>query len=345
MNCSGRRRQTLLPFLQMLSLLLLHESSPLQYGSYKDVFSGGSPRKRSLSDLLSSPELYAAALNMSVPEIRDKKMAHLQASQKLHSSLASASVDPKERHRLICEHRFRWGRHPFTCNKCWSYSPICVCELAGTRRLLPPQISVAVWTHHKEWGLTSNTGSLLSITLTPVKMLMKGLPAHDKWLNQVVGTSPTEKSIPVVLWPTAPSSDDQSTQGNSMITVTEIRDFLADDEKNEVVIIAVDGTWRNARRMVSKLPAHVRRLELGYDSAFPRAQPKDEPVSLLAPLRKRKGGLKNGVCTVEAVVAALLSLGLSAQDADHVLDVARSKVDRTKRYRGKVDGSRLEGAP
>ena len=42
------------------------------------------------------------------------------------------------------------------------------------------------------------------------------------------------------------------------------------------------------------------------------------------------------VCTLEAVVAAVGALGHPARDCEHALRVARKKVARVSRYRGKA---------
>ena len=57
---------------------------------------------------------------------------------------------------------------------------------------------MAVWVHHNEWGLTSNTGGLLAAVLAPCRLLMKGLPEHDAWLGARLRDPAV---VPVVLWP------------------------------------------------------------------------------------------------------------------------------------------------
>jgi len=104
-------------------------------------------------------------------------------------------------------------------------------------------------------------------------MLMKGLPKHDKELQDILNSAeetmsqqPDEVGRPlvVVLWP--------SSSAENLITLEELRETLetlaepsdddADGKNKQVVLLAVDGTWRNARRMVAKLPSHVKRLDL-----------------------------------------------------------------------------------
>ena len=187
-------------------------------------------------------------------------------------------------------------------------------------------LKVAIWTHHCEWGLTSNTGSIVAQALENCDMLMKGLQEHDIQLQEDILED--DKTLAVVLWPDSADSSAPS------ISLDQVQQEL---EHRRVVLIAVDGTWRNARRMVCRLPESLPRLDLpaGVVLSSP------ETGSILAPLRTRGGpsareGSDRQVCTAEAVIGALVALGLSKADGDHVLELTKTKVDRIRRYRGKV---------
>ena len=57
---------------------------------------------------------------------------------------------------------------------CWTYVPICVCGLVHVQEPLPIGLSqVVVWVHHGEWGLSSNTGKLLEVSMLNTTLLMK----------------------------------------------------------------------------------------------------------------------------------------------------------------------------
>ncbi|KAL3929561.1 MAG: hypothetical protein SGBAC_012154 [Bacillariaceae sp.] len=273
-------------------------------------------------------------------------------------------------------------------------------------------LQVLVWTHHREWGLTSNTGSILALTLgndasnrdstyidtssvdtsNPCRLLMKGLPKHDQILQGILDSAGRDQShhgdgsstLVVVLWP---SSNPENT-----ITLAQLRQELeassasnsrssngagsasknpqvsdaktsSPQTKRKVVLLAVDGTWRNARRMVAKLPSYVKRLDLDEstirwnddDLLDGETNRSEDSLSILAPLRKRGLSGRNNhkvtatanasrldnenrqVCTAEAVVAALHEVGaIDTGLAQHVLYVTQTKVDRVRRYRGKV---------
>lgn len=156
---------------------------------------------------------------------------------------------------------------------------------------------------------------------------MKGLPEHDKLLDE---TLQNDQFFPIVLWP--------ESQENSEVQTIRLEDIPEARNHKKVILIAVDGTWRNARRMVTKLPKSVPRLDLPTDIVFSDLTIENTRTSILAPLRS-KGvpqveAAERQVCTAEAVINALIHLGLPRQDGDRVLNITRTKVDLIRRYRG-----------
>ena len=407
---------------------------------------------------LSSPERYAAAMNMTVQQVQERKENFRLSSENLHQRLRLVEEEQKQlkagadghsttgsdgvgqnKHTLICEHRYEWGQHPFVCPKCWTYIPICVCSVAEYHHLdrysqqrqsrninsnsnnvnkqllegeeekqldpssplssswLPSNLDVVIWTHHKEYGLTSNTGGLLPLLLdnhpkndsddgtdTTKKddghhhrcyVLMKGLPQHDEWFQtNIIDKHNSGEYLVVVLWPTderkKKRQDGDENTAPPSITLKEAKRILLEIQKQQswqqqlqddaytpsskirrVVLVAVDGTWRNARRMVSRLPNSLPRLDLSPSKAdesslkSSSSNHEDNSVtskintSLLAPIRsrgrsQRKDGGEGLVCTAEAVTAALVSLGLDQEDGDRILHLAKTKVDLVRQYRG-----------
>lgn len=311
-----------------------------------------------LTDRVSSPERYAEAMNMTVDQVAKRKAEHSRALEDLQLKLQQLE-DGNDRHQLICEHRIRFGHHPFVCPNCWSYLPVCVCHHETVQQkhrspspIIHPMLKVVVWFHHKEWGLTSNTGGLLQLALREdnCKLLMKGLPDHDKQIQlDYLQQNPTDKLV-VVLWP---SNEGKNSDVSNTISLDEIRSELAlssSAQGREVVLIAIDGTWRNARRMVGRLPTHIPRLSLPSDvvSVYleQHRRVNEKTTSLLAPLRsqgpsQRKQGGESLVCTAEAVAMVLLELGMDPNDGEAILDLARTKVDLVRRYRGHTSKAEL----
>ena len=343
--------------------------------SSRDVSIGSvpSPRRTSLSDLVSSPERYAAALNVTTEEVMATQTKRLEASLNLYETLRNGSLSSAQRHAYQCQHRFDNGRHPFVCAKCWSYLPVCVCSDVPKPFMLPTGIEIVVWVHHKEWGLSSNTGGLLALALEPCELLMKGLPEHDARMAALLN-SPDVK--PVLLWPARDRTNDIATSLSDLqqiCSTASSEDSLGNGEASEdsaslpkrIVLIAVDATWGGAAKMVSKFPKSVAHLGLreselfwedGCDSTAVRgssgssssastdydgavsidADKRPRRKSLLAPLRKHSAGGASDVCTAEAAVAALRGLGLGEESCRQILQVVKKKIDLTARYRGKV---------
>lgn len=93
--------------------------------------------------------------------------------------------------------------------------------------------------------------------------------------------------------------------------------------------------------MVTKLPTNnVRGLELSESQIFRHHNHGDNNKSLLHPLRKQKKRSPSSaikVCTVEAVVSALLALSaITITQAQSIVTLADVKVQRTAEYQGKM---------
>lgn len=308
---------------------------------------------------------------MSVEQVAEAIKARQIASTDLNEQLIAVEENNREKlsaaeigrmkHQMICQHRYQFFRNPFVCRKCWTFTPICVCHLFEERKRsqnkaqLPKGVEkLLIWTHHDEYGRTSNTGSLLPLALEQTGILMKGLPEHDKIMNE---TLHRKDVTPVVLWPDKKSKRESA-------TITDLRRIIKqttaspgqnDDHKNtdRIILIAVEGTWNTARKMVNKLPPNVIRLDLSeeirrnfttpsinegifIDATIESSTSLNAP-SLLAPLRRQGQGAKQDtVSTLEAALVALVALGLTVDDASFILNCAREKVRRIQEYTGKT---------
>lgn len=289
----------------------------------------------SLSHWLASPETYAERLGMAVKEVKKTKEAHRAASQALNDRLSSLS-DGNLKHQLICQHRHRYPKHPFVCQNCWCYLPICLCKEAAKnpKLVLPKSVQqVVLWTHHREWTSISNSGSLLPLVLGDTRLLMKGFPDHDEDIQKIFND---RNSTIVALWPDNDKTHKMESSYqriNWLALQTRLVDRAAEAP---ITLLALEGTWRTARRMASKLPDHVVRAALPPEVSFwNNPVDDDNPVSLLQPLRQQEGGSKDNICTAEAVTAALVGLGLSKDDGRIILDLVEQKVSLTRQYQGK----------
>ena len=95
-------------------------------------------------------------------------------------------------------------------------------------------------------------------------------------------------------------------------------------QHQQIVLIALEGTWRNARRMLTKL-GPIGRLTLSEQDIHGWRH----STSSLRPQAS-----SGQACTAEAVVSALVALGLEKSKGLSVLKLVEKKMDLTKRYQG-----------
>jgi len=237
----------------------------------------------------------------------------------LLKNLRDAPVHELEQMRR--EFRFENGQAPFRCKRCWTKEMHCVCASAS-KHTLPSPLELIVWVNHAEWGSESNSGSILGLTVEPCHVLMQGLLEHDEIFYSLVNRSDV---LPVVLWP------------NNGAGGARNREFVNSEslmgQSKKIVVITLDGTWRQAKKLFKKLPNHVKCLSLPQEEV--ELTLGKERTSLLAPVRGgQRIGRSGEVCTAEAAVTALRMLGHDQKACDHVLDLARMKVEAVARARG-----------
>jgi len=335
-----------------------------------DILSAEIDDLQSLAHLASSPERFAMSHNVSHDQIELRKSVRREASNSLHERLVAferenkSSLSPsdigKTKHQMICRHRLEHQRNPFVCQKCWTFEPLCVCHAFDQNKApLPMGIEqVIVWTNHNEWGRTSNTGSLLPLGLNNTTILMKGLEEHEQVMRMFLAR---DDLVPIVLWPGSTGENIASISLEELRVELNVAKKVSISEKEgehmqemackSLLLIALEGTWNDARRMVNRLPKDVLRLDISDATAanfansrgiFSVASDLPAPMSInspsmLAPLRRQgNGGSADNVSTLEATIVALYELGLSDQDAKNILDIARLKVNRIREYTGKI---------
>ena len=239
-------------------------------------------------------------------------------SQALHQTLQSSHLTGPQKHILKCQHVMTHGRHAFVCPTCWTYKAICLCRLRPRELYDLPVQQVILWTHHDEWGSVTNTGSVLPLLLKNVSLKLKGLPEHDAWFEETISSS---QVLPVVLW--RDHDNQQEKQQRQYSSLDDLR-----QSTKPVVLIVMEGTWRNARRMVSKLP--VGRCSLSVQQLFGWRQHDAARRGSLLP---QAGDEANG-CTAEAVVGALVALGLDRIQGEAVMQLVVKKMEWTRQYQG-----------
>ncbi|MEN6623964.1 MAG: tRNA-uridine aminocarboxypropyltransferase [Smithella sp.] len=160
------------------------------------------------------------------------------------------------------------------CFRCYLRREICICRIIP---VVQTQTEVLILRHVRETGRPSNTGRLIDLSLPNSRILTCGggdrigLSSVDEELLHKPGTW--------LLWPDGTSA----WPGKS--------DTILPDR-----IVVLDSTWRQARRLYSRLPVlrSMPRLAL--------------PAPTLYRNRLRKQNRSDGMSTIEAVAAALAML-------------------------------------
>ena len=350
------------------SCVLYTSLSQLSWQEIREIPNPGRDLPESLSHLVSSPKLYAAALNLTQSQIKQQQDDFDNKHRILQEVIADRNRTNVEKQDAVCKFRYQYGRKPFVCPSCWSYLPICICqrwkhlqenEPPSTRsNPLNPMVQVVFYTHSEEWQRTSNTGSVVAMALNTrpndhgtticqapaAQLLLKGLISHEEQLDSLLQDS---NNLPVLLWPRNEQKQYEPDKTPTYVDTDEIRDWLhgpaqnvtdsVTDElfssKRRVVLIALDGTWRNARRMVHRFGLDIPRMQVAPTKA----------QSILAPLRQqgphpvaKHAVVNKNQCTAEAVVAALVGIqAISTEHGQQILDLVQAKVDLTVKYRGK----------
>lgn len=215
------------------------------------------------------------------------------------------------RHELEATFALRWGRGFLKCPGCSLVPSLCVCaRVRGLSCTTPHRVHVLL--HHDELGRGSNTGGLLAAALG-ARLHVSGIRSHEAALAEALSSAPAA----AVLWP-----------GDDAVPLHEFVAALPSGALDAgVALVAVDGTWNGARKMVKRLPPGLPRLSLP-PSAFSPGR------SLLWPVRKYAGDRTERQCTYEAVVAALSGLGaLDEETRQQLLLCLKIKVDALLRFK------------
>ena len=109
-----------------------------------------------------------------------------------------------------------------------------------------------------------------------------------------------------------------------------------DGRRRGWTFIAIDGTWKNARNMLKRLPKDRVVLVSLPPDAFRFVREANAGVgatdgaSLLAPVRKYAGAPEGRTSTFEACVALLRALGVDEATCKAQLENVKTKVDAVK---------------
>jgi DTW domain-containing protein YfiP len=200
-------------------------------------------------------------------------------------------------------------RDQTACRGCRLPAWLCVCEHAPrltirTRLLLP--------VHVQDLGRTSNTVRLLALAIRNATVLGHGIfPDPADPASQV-----PESETPLVLFP-----------GHGAVPLTA---ELVASLPSPPALIAPDGSWRQASRMVKRLPL------------LDRAQKVSLTERAFAGIALRRNQAGHHMSTYEAVTQALAVLE-GEEIAEPLFEFYRRATDRMLFIRGKLERDRVFG--
>jgi len=276
---------------------------------------------------LSPLQLQRLGLTQAEYTVRAEATEAARAAYDAALSLAS----DEQKHDLTARFAVEHGKAAFKCPGCWLLPGLCVCARLRGGSCAPHRL--AVYIHHKEHGRGSNTGVLLQSTLG-ASLHVSGLQSDEASLASLLQAAGPAAAL---LWP-----------GEDALSPAQFRAQLPPGAfERGVLLVAIDGCWNGARKMVNRLSPNLTRLRLDAD-AFPPGR------SLLAPVRKYEGEMGERHCTYEAVLAALLALGAlpgGEEERTALLRNVMTKVDGLLVYKnrrtayGEVTGVQREQHP
>ena len=195
------------------------------------------------------------------------------------------------------------SRIPFNgprCRRCNVRPDLCIC--AHIPRITPP-VEVLIIRHRRERWKSTNSAPLALAALEGARML--------EWAGRGAPFSP----------PTLP-------EGRSFLLMPGPGARPADALPPGATAVALDGTWRQARRMIRRVPG----LE-----ALPRVVVSAGPTP---PLVLRRRTVPGGMATAEALARLLFDLG-AADDGQALFDAWQRQVRAVLTSRGLAPEARL----
>jgi DTW domain-containing protein YfiP len=190
---------------------------------------------------------------------------------------------------------------PGRCQRCLVLSDFCLCELIGPAVESQPQILVV----RHQWEAFKSTGTARVAGLALSNLRMLDMAAENP---EPVRAELRALASAWLLYP----------GGSSEQRVQELPQTL----------VVLDGTWRQTRKMLRRLPELSRLPRLSL-TAMPLDEPRD---------RLREPPMPGARSTLESIADALLQLG-SRESGRRLLDLHKVFVERTRRARGQIQAS------
>jgi DTW domain-containing protein len=192
------------------------------------------------------------------------------------------------------------------CERCYMKPRLCLCSALQRRQL---RTQVTILTHDLELRKTTNTGRMIDLLVEPCDIIRYGGPDQGSCKRPV---TPPER-VAMVLFPRPGAPTVAQAAGG-----------------RPVQLIALDGTWHQAKRLRQKVAQW----------GLPFVQLSDDKTPSMYALRH--GHWEHSLSTAEAVARALGELEGPEVEA-HILDGLRRMIDRLRWLRGDLDGADVYG--
>jgi DTW domain-containing protein YfiP len=192
---------------------------------------------------------------------------------------------------------------PGRCPRCLLLVDFCVCALVGDATESRPRILIV--RHHWEAFKSTGTARLASLALSNLRIV--DMAAENP--------EPVRAELGALedAWLLYPSSAGGARR----------------DAKPPETLVVLDGTWRQTRKMLRRLPELAR---------FPRFSLQPEPAVESQRARLREAPRPGARSTLESIADALGALD-SPETGQRLLDLHQRFVERTRWARGQRDAS------
>ena len=199
-------------------------------------------------------------------------------------------LDPQERYRAVVrshvELRIKFMAAKDRCAKCVLKNEFCVCQRLREMARPDPDFTVVALMNQREQYRSSNTVKVIDGVLGGTT-LINGVEEDEKRFREMLDEY---KDRCFVLFPSEDS-----------VEYNEMPKDALNRAGGKILIIVVDGTWSQARRLNLKIPSSIPRIKI-------------TPTTLSKFLCRRQTRADR-VCTVEALSLLLNDMG-KAQAAD-----------------------------
>ena len=198
-------------------------------------------------------------------------------------------IAPQDRYKAMVQAQLDWRAEYMTakarCENCVLMREFCVCSKLVALAVENPDFEVVVFMNQKEQFRSSNTAKVIRMVLNAT-ILIDGVDADNAKLTDLMNE---RKDRCFVLFPSESASEWNISQVSQLV--------LPEGEK--ILIIVVDGTWRQARRLNLKIPSEIPRIKI-------------MPTTLSKFLCRRQTQADR-VCTIEALALLLQDMGRTAE--------------------------------